>query len=227
MGSEGASVVVADLNPTTAATVVDELGAQSAPAVAAECDVTNRDQVSAAVDAALDTYGRLDGIVNLAYAGSTNGPFETIDLDKLRRELEVSIVGMFTTMQVAFPHLEREGGSIVNFSSGAGIEGTPGLSAYAAAKQGVRGLSLTAAREWGRHQIRVNVLCPLAMAPSVPLYYSRQPEGAYEASLAKVPLGRYGDAEADIGPAVAFLVSDDARFVTGQTIMLDGGQTHA
>jgi len=90
----------------------------------------------------------------------------------------------------------------------------------------VRGLSLVAAREWGVHQIRVNTVCPLAMSPSVPEYYKRQPPGAFEASVAQVPLGRYGDAQHDVGRAVAFLVSDDARFVTGQTIMLDGGQTH-
>ncbi len=72
----------------------------------------------------------------------------------------------------------------------------------------------------------MNSVCPLAMSPSVPEYYKRQPDGAFETSLEKVPLGRYGDAEADIGGAVAFLMSDDARFITGQTIMLDGGQTH-
>ena len=113
----------------------------------------------------------------------------------------------------------------MNFSSGAAIEGTVGLAAYAAAKSAVRGLSLSAANEWGSDQVRVNVVCPVAMAPSVPLFFKNRP-GDYEASLAKIPLGRYGDPETDIGGAVAFLVSDDAQYITGQTIMIDGGQVH-
>jgi NAD(P)-dependent dehydrogenase (short-subunit alcohol dehydrogenase family) len=116
---------------------------------------------------------------------------------------------------------------LVNLDSGSGaaIEGTVGLAAYAAAKSAVRGLSLSAANEWGSDQVRVNVVCPVAMAPSVPLFFKNRP-GDYEASLAKIPLGRYGDPETDIGGAVAFLVSDDAQYITGQTIMIDGGQVH-
>jgi NAD(P)-dependent dehydrogenase (short-subunit alcohol dehydrogenase family) len=113
----------------------------------------------------------------------------------------------------------------VNFASGAGIEGTPSLGAYAATKQGIRGLSLVAAHELGVHGVRINSVCPLALSEAAQAYYDNDPD-AYERSVAKVPLRRYGDCEADVGRAVAFLVSDDAQFVTGQTIMLDGGSTH-
>jgi 2-hydroxycyclohexanecarboxyl-CoA dehydrogenase len=227
MASQGATVVVADINTDTAKSVVGEIEGRGARGAAAACDVTDRDQVQSAIEVAVGGFGRLDGIVNLAVVGSNGcGMLEDMRVEDLRTQLEITVVGMYNTMTLSLPHLKERGGSIVNFSSGAAIEGTAGLAAYAAAKQGVRGLGLAAANEWGAYQVRVNAVCPLAMSPSVPVYFSTRPEGEYEASMAKVPLGRYGDPEADIGGAVAFLMSDDARFVTGQTIMLDGGQTH-
>jgi 2-hydroxycyclohexanecarboxyl-CoA dehydrogenase len=226
--ARGAAVVVADINGENAQSVAAEITERGGTGVGAgiRCDVTNEQEVQAAIDIALSRFGGLNGIVNLAYAGTTGGPLEKLNPDGLRRELEVSVLGMFSTMMLALPHMKTNGGSIVNFSSGAAIEGTPGLGGYAAAKAAVRSLGLAAANEWGVHQVRVNTVCPLAMSPAVPEYYKRQPEGAWEASVAKVPLRRYGDPETDIGGAVAFLISDDARFVTGQTIMLDGGQSH-
>jgi NAD(P)-dependent dehydrogenase (short-subunit alcohol dehydrogenase family) len=226
MAAEGAAVTVVDINVGNANAVADEITSAGGRAMSVGCDVGDREQVQAAIDNTVGTFGRLDGIVNLAYAGTGNGPLEHVDPDDLRRELEISVVGMFTTMTLAFPHLKAEGGSIVNFSSGAAIEGTLGMAVYAAAKQGVRGLGLVAAKEWGVHQIRVNTVCPLAMSPAVPEFFKTRPEGAFEETVAKVALGRFGDAQDDIGRAVAFLISDDAKFVTGQTIMLDGGQTH-
>ncbi len=227
MAAQGAAVVVADVNTDNAKSVVSDIEDRGGRGAAVACDVTDREQVQSAIDVAVGTFGRLDGIVNLAVVASNGcGLLEDMRIEDLRTQLEVTVVGMFNTMTLSLPHLKERGGSIVNFSSGAGIEGTPGLAAYAAAKQAIRGLGLAAANEWGTYQVRVNAVCPLAMSPSVPLYFSSRPEGEYEASMAKVPLGRYGDPEADIGGAVAFLMSDDARFVTGQTIMLDGGQTH-
>jgi len=222
---EGAAVTVADLDATNAGTVASEITDAGGRALAAHCDVRDGDAVAAAIDATVAAFGQLDGVVNLAYGNQRRAPIEDTLLDDVRLELEVSVVGMIGIMQAAFPHLRERGGSIVNFSSGAASDGTPWMVGYAASKAGIRALGHVAAREWGRHQIRVNSVCPLAMSPSVPKYYEHQPEGAFEASLAKVPLGRYGDAKDDIGHAVAFLLSDDARFVTGQTIMLDGGQT--
>lgn len=224
---EGAAVTVADLDAVNAGAVATEIIVAGGRALGVDCDVTDRDAIAAAVDATVAEFGQLDGIVNLAYGNQRRTPLEDTDPDEVRRELEVSIVGMLSTMQVAYPHLRERGGSIVNFSSGAASDGTPWMAGYAASKAGIRAMSHVAAREWGRHQIRVNSVCPLAMSPAVDRYYEGRPEDEFAASLAKVPLGRYGDARDDIGHAVAFLLSDDARFVTGQTIMLDGGQTPA
>ena len=125
-------------------------------------------------------------------------------------------------MQAVYPHLRDRGGSIVNFSSGAGVEGLAERAAYSAAKAAVRLLSRTAALEWGRHGIRVNTVCPFAMSPSLTeaVRAGHRRPGPLDAVS---PLGRPGDPELDIGAGVAFLLSDDARYVTGQTFMLDGG----
>jgi len=224
---EGAAVTIADFDAANAAAVAAEITAAGGRALGVHCDVTDRDAIAAAVDATLVAFGALDGIVNLAYGNQRRAPFEDMHPDEVRRELEVSIVGMFSTMQLAYPHLRERGGSIVNFSSGAASDGTPWMAGYAASKAGIRAMSHVAAREWGRHQIRVNAVCPLAMSPAVGKYYEGRPDEEFAASLSKVSLGRYGDAKDDVGHAVAFLLGDDARFVTGQTIMLDGGQTPA
>ena len=225
MAGEGAAVVVADINAEWATTVADEIGARNGRGTGLACDVVDRGLVQAALDTALSAHGRLDAVVNLAYAGTTRGPLDQLTPERLLRELDVSVVGTFNTMTMALPELKKTHGSVVNFSSGAALEGTPGLAGYAAAKQAIRGLTHAASREWGAFQVRVNCVVPLGMGPSVERFFAADPEGLAR-SLANVPLGRYGDPEQDIGAAVAFLVSDDARYLTGQTILLDGGQSH-
>ena len=133
------------------------------------------------------------------------------------------MVGCLIAMQAGLPASSATGGgSIVNFSSGAGVEGLAGRAAYSSAKAAVRLLSRTAALEWGADGIRVNCVCPFAMSPS--LTEAVRAGTVDQAQLDAIsPLGRPGDPELDIGAGVAFLLSDDARYVTGQTFMLDGG----
>jgi len=225
IGSEGATVVVGDLNAASATDVAGEIEARGGRALGLGCDVADLDTVTAVVSAGLAAGGRIDGVVNLAYAGTGRVVIEELGVEALRREFEVGVIGSFLTLRSALDELKKTKGSVVNFTSGSAIEGTPTLAAYAAAKAGIRTLSHVAANELGVYGIRVNTVCPLGLSPSVARYYQANPE-AYEESAGRVPLRRYGDPEADIGPAVAFLLSDDARYVTGQTFMLDGGQTH-
>src|SRR5699024_4791744 len=120
------------------------------------------------------------------------------------------------------PHLAASGGSIVNFGSGAAIVGQPTQAAYAAAKEAIRGLSRVVANEWAKDDIRVNIVSPMAMTEGVKTWSQSAPD-LYQESLQKVPLGRFGDPASDVAPVVAFLLSDDAAYMTGQTLMADGG----
>jgi NAD(P)-dependent dehydrogenase (short-subunit alcohol dehydrogenase family) len=114
------------------------------------------------------------------------------------------------------------GGSIVNFGSGSGTGGAVGWGGYAGAKEAIRGLSKVAALEWGKDNIRVNTVCPFAESDAVKLWKQFAPED-YEAAIRDVPLERIGDPHTDVGALVAFLLSDDASFITTQTIHVDGG----
>jgi NAD(P)-dependent dehydrogenase (short-subunit alcohol dehydrogenase family) len=126
-------------------------------------------------------------------------------------------------MQASLPHMRESGGSIINFGTKVGIQPMPGIAAYAATKEAIRALSRVAAKEWGRFQIRVNVINPASLSPGMADYFKMNPEE--EANhLKDVALGYFGDAERDVGVAVLFLASDDSHYVTGQTINVDGGQ---
>lgn len=220
--AEGARVVIGDLDEAGARDVAAEVSARGDTAIARPVDVVDRAQVDALVDAAVGEFGQLDGLVNLAYWHKGAVPLAELEADDLVRELHVDVVGCLVAMQAVHPHLRERGGSIVNFSSSAGIEGLAERAAYSAAKAGVRLLSRTAALEWGRHQIRVNTVCPFSMSES--LVAAVAAGTVDQAHLDAVsPLGRPGDPERDIGAGVAFLLSDDARYVTGQTLALDGG----
>lgn len=125
-------------------------------------------------------------------------------------------------MKECFPYLEKTHGSVINFASGAGLFGKLGQASYAAAKEGIRGLSRVAASEWGPYEVRVNVVCPLAMTESLQQWKAEYPE-LYEKTIHGIPLGHFADPKDDIGRVCVFLASEDAHFVTGETITLQGG----
>jgi NAD(P)-dependent dehydrogenase (short-subunit alcohol dehydrogenase family) len=127
-------------------------------------------------------------------------------------------------MLAALPHMKKAGGgSIINMGSREGISGGAGFAIYGAGKEAIRGLSRTAAREWGQYNIRINTICPAAWGPAAEAYFSAHPEFK-QIYLKDICLGRFGDPENDIGSAAMFLATDDSRYVTGQTINVDGGQ---
>lgn len=133
--------------------------------------------------------------------------------------------GLYATfyyMRECYPYLKETQGSVINFASGAGLFGNAGQCSYAAAKEGIRGLSRVAATEWGKDNINVNVVCPLAMTSQLENFQVSYPE-AYEKNLRAVPMGRFGDPEQDIGRVCVHLGSPDFKYMSGETITLEGG----
>lgn len=125
-------------------------------------------------------------------------------------------------MKHAFPYLKETKGSVINFASGAGLSGKPGQASYAAAKEGIRGMSRVAATEWGPYGINVNVICPLVMTTALEQWREEYPD-VYNQTIKGIPLGRFGDAEKDIGGTCLFLASEAAAYITGETITMQGG----
>ena len=219
----GASLVLTGRDEAKLAGVTGDLEALGAKVAICAGDVRQRPDAERAVQIAVERFGQLDILVNNAQSSNPGTPFEDMDDETMRLTLDSGILGTIQHMQAAFPHLKERGGSIINFGSREGIHGGLGFGIYAATKEGVRALSRVAAREWGRHNIRVNVICPAALSPIAIKYLAEFPEQA-EMYRKEISLGRFGDPETDIGPVAVFLASDDSRYVTGQTINADGGQ---
>ena len=225
LAREGCAVSISGRTESKIARVADEVVAAGGRVVARRCDVGDRDDVDAMVAGTLDELGALDIVVNNAQGGDTGTPRSTAELaeDDVLEMFRTGPLGSLFVMQASFPSLSADGGSIVNFGSAMGVAGTAKHAPYAMAKEAIRALTKVTAREWGRYGIRVNTICPAAMSPSAQKYRDASPE-RFEAIVRAIPLRRFGDAELDVGYAVAALVSDDFRFLTGATLMLDGGQ---
>lgn len=220
---EGARLILTDLYPEgmekTKAMLENDYGAEVFTCLA---DGAREEEVKAAVDAGAKHFGQLNIVINNAQASASG---KTI-LEHSKEDFDIAInSGLYATffyMKHAFPYLKETQGSVINFASGAGISGNPGQSSYAAAKEGIRGLSRVAAAEWGPYNINVNVVCPLVMTDKLAAWGKENPE-MFEKNLHSIPLGRYGDAEKDIGKVCVFLGSYDAKYVSGDTIFVQGG----
>ncbi|MFE1785020.1 SDR family NAD(P)-dependent oxidoreductase [Streptomyces sp. NPDC059506] len=216
--ARGARVVVVDLQQEAGDALTAELG----DAVAfLQGDVSDRAVADRAVATAVERYGKLDVLVNNASASRVR-PFTEQTDDDWRLALDTSLFATRNFMLAAHEELQKTRGSVINFASGAGLEGQPNQASYAAAKEAVRGLSRVVANEWAADRIRVNVVSPMARTGGVEQWAAAHPE-QYALSAAKVPLGRFGDPMEDVAPIVAFLADDDSRYMTGQTLMADGG----
>lgn len=216
---EGARVLFVDSNAENGAALEAELGRDRARFL--QLDLSVPGAAETIRDAAVAAFGGLDILVNNANR-STPAPLLLADEDNLAQAFGSSFTPTLTLMQACHELLAQSSGSIINFASGAGLSGDPLQGSYAAAKEAVRGVSRVAANEWGVDGIRVNVVCPFALSEGVQWWSETYPELA-AAALAKVPLGRIGDIESDIAPAVVFLASEASRYITGQTLMVDGG----
>lgn len=220
---EGARVLIAEYNDDYAAQIEAELRALGGEAVVVKCDVREKDQVLNAVQTCAQAFGGLDIVVNNAFTLSPKVLLEQKTDEMLDATLHAGLWASWWTMQAARPLMvARGGGSVVNFYS-IDVETAAWMNSdYNITKSAIRGLTRSAAHEWGRFNIRVNLIAPTAMGTVFQKMAEENP-GFAEQAAARKPLGRNGDPEEDIAPVVVFLASDMSRYVTGELIHVDGG----
>lgn len=224
LARRGASVVVTGRTRETIDSVAQEIAASGGRAFAVVGDVGLRDDVARTVEEAVAAYGGIDILVNNAQTPPDTVALVDLDDGLMERTFRSGAMGSLYAMQACHPHLcARGGGSIVNLGSSTAITGDRGFSPYVMTKEAIRGLTRVAANEWGPQGIRVNVVCPAALSPSASAFRDADP-ARWEKILRQIPLGRMGDEIEDIGMAVAALCGDDFRFLTGATLLLDGGR---
>ncbi|MDE0060507.1 MAG: glucose 1-dehydrogenase [Defluviicoccus sp.] len=214
---EGASVVVADLNDQTGRRVADEIGGAYVHA-----DVADRDDVRAMVGTAVERYGRLDVMVNNAGVTHVNRPMLEVGEEEFDRIFQVNVKAIYLAAMETVPLMrEQGGGCIINTASTAGLRPRPGLTWYNASKGAVITMTKSMAAELGPDNIRVNALCPVAGdTPLLPSFLGANSREAFEAT---VPLGRLSTSE-DVARAALWLASDEASFITGVALEVDGGR---
>lgn len=185
-------------------------------------DGSDEDAIREVVRETIETFGRIDTLVNNAQVSRSGLPLIEHTKEDFDMAIYSGLYAAFFYMRECFPYLKETKGSVINFASGAGLFGKLGQSSYAAAKEGIRGMSRVAAAEWGPDGVRVNVICPLAMTESLQQWRENFPD-LYEKTIQGIPLGHFADPKNDIGRVCVFLASKDAEYVTGETITLQGG----
>lgn len=196
-----------------------EYGVKVLPIVA---DGADEAAIKDVVAQTIATFGKINTLVNNAQVSKSGLPLIMHTKEDLDLSIHSGLYAAFFYMRECHPYLKESKGSVINFASGAGLFGKLGQSSYAAAKEGIRGLSRVAAAEWGPDGIRVNVICPLAMTESLMEWRDNYPD-LFAKTIQGIPLGRFADPKDDIGRVAVFLASEDAHYITGETITLQGG----
>lgn len=216
--ARGACVVAVDLNEDAGK---EKEASNPDQIVFLKGDISKESIAKQAVDLAISKFGKLTSLVNNAHA-SRQKPLLELSEEDWALSMNTGLVGTLNFMKAAYSELKKTKGSIVNFGSGAGLIGQKNQGSYAASKEAIRGLSRVAANEWADDGIRVNVVCPLAFTEGVKQWKEHFPD-QYNEVISKNPMQRFGDPRTDVAPIVAFLLSEDSQYMTGQTLMADGG----
>lgn len=223
LAKQGAHVVVTGRTLEKCETTADMLRGRGVKALALRCDVKASADLQAVIDATIAEFGRLDIVVNNAQEVA-RGPLLSISDEQMNGNWESGPLATFRLMKMAYPHLKETKGTVINLCSSVMKRwdvGTYGV--YAAVKAATQQLTRAAANEWGKDGIRVNAIMPHAKSPALAGWMKANPVEA-EHFQRSIPLGYVGECEDDIGAFVAMMCSDGARYLSGQTIALDGGQ---
>jgi NAD(P)-dependent dehydrogenase (short-subunit alcohol dehydrogenase family) len=222
--SEGARVLVAELNPERGVRAAEQIAAEfGTDAVAVITDVADEGDVRAMVATAVERWGRVDILVNNAWGGGRLSRVEHKTTEQMDHGIQVGLLGPLWAMQASLPSMRAQGrGNIINMCSLNGVNAHIGTLEYNCAKEALRTLTRTAAREWAPYGIVANAICPAAKTAASRAVFAANPELETMADAAN-PMGRLGDPETDIAPVAVFLASDDARYLTGNTLFVDGG----
>jgi len=222
--SEGAKTVIAEINPDSGERTADEIRRDfQVESLFTRTDAGSKESLQAMVGHTVARFGRIDILVNNAWHGSTVARLERKTDETMQNGLRVGVLAAFWAMQAVFPHMRAGGGGrIITMCSINGVNAHMYTAEYNVTKEAARALTRTAAREWARHNILANIICPFAATPAYEMARARSPENIAE-MLKQNPIGRAGDPEQDIGGVALFLASDDSRYVTGNTLFADGG----
>lgn len=237
LGKSGAAVAALERREDLLTQVVSELDELGIDNMAVHCDISDRDAMFQMASQVAERFERIDGLVNNAQRFISVKDIEEVTPEDLAVLYETGPYATLWGMQAVFPMMKEQGwGRIVNVASSNGISGAAGYAPYNSSKEAIRGLTRTAAREWARYGIVVNCYCPASASHRLPpedagsggsiddnTESNAHRRAAFEKMYADHPMSRDGDPERDIGPVVAFLCSDACRYMTGETLMVDGG----
>ncbi len=182
----------------------------------------NESVVKNVIEKTIAEFGRIDVLINNAQASASGVTLADHTTEQFDLALYSGLYAAFYYMKACYPYLKETKGSVINFASGAGLFGNFGQCAYAAAKEGIRGLSRVAATEWAKDGINVNIICPLAWTSQLEQFKLAYPD-AFEKNVHTPPAGHFGDAENEIGRVCVQLSHPDFKYMTGETLTLEGG----
>ena len=222
LAAEGATVVAADIDTEAGQEAAEQIKENDGNVTFIEVDTSRSESIEALVDTTLNEHGRLDYAVNNAAIGNTPAQVPEIDEEEWDRVLDVNQTGVWAGMKYELPALyDTGGGAIVNVSSKAGLRGSPGRAPYAASKHGVVGLTRTAALETANDDVRVNAVCPTIV--ETPALESMS-EAERSSIIGEVPMRRAASPD-EVASVIVWLCSDEASYITGQSLPVDGGET--
>ena len=224
---EGANLVLTGRNVQKLTDAKEELESKyGVKVLPVQADVNagadNEAVVNHVVEEAIKEFGRIDVLINNAQASASGVTLADHTTEQFDLAIYSGLYAAFYYMKACYPHLKETKGAVINFASGAGLFGNFGQCAYAAAKEGIRGLTRVAATEWGKDGINVNIICPLAWTAQLENFEKAYPD-AFKANVKMPPMGHYGDVELEIGRPCVQLASPDFKYMSGETITLEGG----